>query len=292
MSAFCLSFRFLSGGGPALYRHGYFSCPQVCRLISMQLLAPLGDSEPAGSSSVYFELRAHLEDLRREINPEDFDAKDPTRPTEPKRADWARIEEMTRTALAKTSKDLRLAGYLVEALVQRYGFPGLRDGLKLLSELLEQCWDRLYPSIEDGDLDVRAGVFNSLDDLNTRGRMPFVQVVRTVPILGAGAGKHGFDDWKTAQEPGQEALADSVAKAIQATLPEARLPDLGWARSRNAWPRVRAAWQRYSKRRSVRKRRIYRICGRRWPIVNASFVSSREKLRKSVRRRTQKVIQR
>src|SRR5580704_6546680 len=92
------------------------------------LLAPLGDSEPAGSSSVYFEMRSQLEDLRREVNPEDFDANDPTRPTESKRADWSRIEELTRETLATTSKDLRIAGYLIEALVKRYGFSGLRDG--------------------------------------------------------------------------------------------------------------------------------------------------------------------
>jgi type VI secretion system protein ImpA len=184
------------------------------------LLAPLGDGEPAGSSGTYFAMRAQLEDLRREVSPDDYDADDPTRPTETKRADWTRIEELTRDALTGTAKDLRIAGYLVEALVHRYGFAGLRDGLRLLREMLEQCWDRMYPSIEDGDLEVRAGLFNSLDDKTARGRMPFPQILRTVPLLGPGGGKHGFQDWKTAQEPGHDDLADSVARAIQATPPE------------------------------------------------------------------------
>ncbi len=184
------------------------------------LLAPLGDSEPAGASGTYFELRAQLEDLRKEVNPDDFDANDPTRPTQAKHADWMRVEELTRDALAKSSKDLRLAGYLLEALVKRYGFTGLRDGLKLLRQMLEQCWDRMYPSIEDGDLDVRAGLFNSLDDKNTRGRMPFPQLLRTLPILGVGAGKYGYQDWKTSQDAGQEELAGLIARAIQATTAE------------------------------------------------------------------------
>jgi type VI secretion system protein ImpA len=183
------------------------------------LLTPLADGDPAGAPA-YFEMRTQLEDLRREVNPEDFDADDPMRPSEPKRADWGRIEELTRDALTGTTKDLRVAGYLLEALVHLYGLPGLRDGLRLLREMLEQCWDRMYPTIEDGDLDVRAGVFNSLDDLNTRGRVAFPQVLRTLPLLGAGDGKHGFHDWKTSQEPGQEDLAESVARAIQATTPE------------------------------------------------------------------------
>jgi type VI secretion system protein ImpA len=184
------------------------------------LLAPLANGEPAGTSSAYFELRAQLEDLRREVNPDDFDADDPTRPTEVKRADWSRIEELTRDALTGTAKDLRLAGYLLEALVHRYGLPGLRDGLRLLREMLDQCWDRMYPSIEDGDLEVRAGLFNSLDGLDTKGRIAFPQVLRTLPLLGPDGGKHGFQDWKTAQEPGHEDLANSVARAIQATPPE------------------------------------------------------------------------
>src|SRR5262249_26532046 len=125
------------------------------------LLAPLANAEPAGTSSAYFELRAQLEDLRREENPDDFSAEDPMRPEEVKRADWSRIEELTRDALTGTTKDLRLAGYLLEALVHRYGLPGLRDGLRLLREMLDQCWDRMYPSIEDGDLEVRSGLFNS-----------------------------------------------------------------------------------------------------------------------------------
>jgi type VI secretion system protein ImpA len=183
------------------------------------LLAPLGDSEPAGSS-VYFEMRAQLEDLRREVNPDEVDTNDPAAPQEVKRADWPRVEELTREALTATSKDLRLAGYLLEALVKRYGLAGLRDGLRLLREMLDQCWDRMYPSIEGGDVEVRAGLFNSLDDQNTRGRMPFPQVIRTLPILGTGANTVSFQDWKTSQEAGQDELAATVARAIQATPPE------------------------------------------------------------------------
>ncbi len=182
------------------------------------LLAPIAGDGQAGSSSTYLELRATLDDLRKEVNPEDFDADDPTRPDKPKPADWRRIEELTRKALAEDAKDLRLAGYLVEALVHEYQFAGLRDGLRLLREMLEKCWDRCYPGIEDGDVEVRVGVFNALEDLNTKGRVPFPNYLRMLPVVVGDGRKHSFQDWEQAQKKGGD-LAESFAKALQESDP-------------------------------------------------------------------------
>ncbi len=184
------------------------------------LLAPIAGAEPAGSSSTYLELRSQLDDLRKELNPDDFDKDDPQRPDQPQYADWHKIEELARSALAKDAKDLRLAGYLVEALVHQYQFAGLRDGLRLLREILEQCWDRSYPGIEDGDVEVRVGVFNSLDDLNTKGRTPFPNILRMLPVVVGGGLKHSYEDWKKSQEKGGGELAESFAKALKAVKPE------------------------------------------------------------------------
>jgi type VI secretion system protein ImpA len=183
------------------------------------LLAPIAGDRPAGSSSTYLELRSQLDDLRREVNPDDFDKDDPARPDKPQYADWRKIEELTRKALAKDAKDLRLAGYLVEALVHQYQFAGLLDGLRLFRGMLEKCWDHCYPGIEDGDVEVRAGVFNSLDDLNTKGRTPFPNFLRMLPIIGGGGLKHSFQDWQKSQEKGGGELAESFAKALKAVKP-------------------------------------------------------------------------
>ena len=59
-----------------------------------------------------FSLRAELEEARKEVNPEDFDAADPLRPTEAKKADWPAIVRQARKALTTTSKDLLLAARL------------------------------------------------------------------------------------------------------------------------------------------------------------------------------------
>src|SRR6478672_2714830 len=128
-----------------------------------ELLLPIPGDDPAGESMPYT-LRAELEEARKEINPEDFDATDPLRPAEPKRADWVAISRKTQKALKETSKHLELASRLTEALTKMHGYAGLADGLALLRRLLTECWDRVYPTIEDGDLEVRAGPFNWLGD--------------------------------------------------------------------------------------------------------------------------------
>ena len=62
------------------------------------LLAPIAGTEQAGSSSTFAEMRSQLDDLRKEVNPDDFDADDPMRPDQPKYADWPKVEELTRKA--------------------------------------------------------------------------------------------------------------------------------------------------------------------------------------------------
>src|SRR4029078_2498069 len=68
-----------------------------------------------------------------------------------KEADWAPVVRVATDALTKRTKDLELAGWLTEALLHRDGIAGLRDGLALVHQLLEQFWDGVYPEIdEDG----------------------------------------------------------------------------------------------------------------------------------------------
>ncbi len=153
------------------------------------LVAPIAGGEQAGSSSTYLELRATLDDLRKEVNPEDFDADDPTRPDKPKFADWRRIEELTRKALAQDAKDLRLAGYLVEAARPRVSVRKVARRAAATARNARKCWDCCYPGIEDGDVEARVGVFNALDDLNTKGRVPFPNFLRMLPVVVGGGRK-------------------------------------------------------------------------------------------------------
>ncbi|HTN75681.1 MAG TPA: type VI secretion system protein TssA [Pirellulaceae bacterium] len=145
------------------------------------LLLPIPGDKPAGDATAYpYRLREKLGDLRVEERADDFD--DATRPEQLKHADYPAIVKLAIEVLVAQTKDLRVACHLVEALTKTQGFVGLRQGLCLLRRLMNDCWDRLEPNIDDGDLDSRAApIVNLLDD-NTRG-FCFPNTVRGVPVV-------------------------------------------------------------------------------------------------------------
>lgn len=168
------------------------------------LLVSIPGDNPAGGA-IPFEIREKLEEGRKEINLEDFDPDDPAKPTEAKKADWAGIVRIAQETLTKISKDLLVSARLTEALVKQHGFAGLRDGLHLMRLLVEQCWDRINPSIEDGDLEVRAGPFNWLADAEKGARFPLS--LRRVPFVvdaqsgkGDKAKKYSWMEWRLSQD--------------------------------------------------------------------------------------------
>ena len=117
------------------------------------LLAPISGDNPAGESVRYAGVYDAIQEARRaddELPMGDWQR-------EAKTADWLAVIKLSTEALATKSKDLQLAVWLTEALVKRHGFAGLRDGLRVLRELQEAFWDGLYPVVEDGDLELRAG---------------------------------------------------------------------------------------------------------------------------------------
>lgn len=99
--------------------------------------------------------------------------------SERKTANWPLVIKLAQDTLATVSKDLQLAGYLTEALLQTERFPGLRTGLDLTHRLLTEYWDTVYPLIEDGDRELRA---RPLSWLNITLDLP----IRSTPIVAAG----------------------------------------------------------------------------------------------------------
>ncbi len=179
------------------------------------LLAPIAGADPAGQA-LAFAVRKKLDDARKEINPKAFAADDPRRPEQPQLADWAAIEQLTQDTLARTSKDLLVAARLTEALVKRHGFGGLRDGLRLMRRLTQECWDRVYPVIQDGDLEARAATFDWLDDDLKGARFPYT--LRTVPLTKAGEEQnYGWQQWKDARDARGDVTAEAFDQAVAAT---------------------------------------------------------------------------
>jgi type VI secretion system protein ImpA len=185
-----------------------------------ELIAPLPGDDPAGVS-LLFDTRRKLEDDRKEENPDDYAPDDPMRPENFKRANWNGITNSTKELLTTSSKDLLAAVRMTEALFKQHDFAGLRDGLHLLREMVDNCWDRMYPLIEDGDLEPRANLFHWLDDPDKGARMP--SMVRLVPlVLNKETGQeYGFLHWKSdSKDPKNRVPREDFEKAIQSTPPD------------------------------------------------------------------------
>ena len=79
-------------------------------------------------------------------------------------ADWKGVARECGAALTDQSKDLELATSLTDAWARLEGFPGLRDGIRLVSALCDRYWDRLHPGNagEKVDFDDRVMPLNRL----------------------------------------------------------------------------------------------------------------------------------
>lgn len=176
------------------------------------LLAPIPGDDPAGAA-VSFALRDQLEQFRKQIDPSEYDPKDPTRPTDFKHADWAGIIRLTSEALQQSSKDLMLAARLTEALARQHGFAGLRDGLRFQRRLVEEGWDRLRPIVEEpDDLESRAAPFHWLDDPDRGSRFP--TTVRCLPMLMGQEGPISWLDWQQIQTGKGPITAEIFERAV------------------------------------------------------------------------------
>ena len=136
------------------------------------ILSPIAGENPAGENLQY----AGLYDEIREARRADDNLTKGEWEHEAKVAEWPRVVELSTSALTARTKDLQIASWLIEAIVELHGFVGLRDGLKLMRGLHEQFWERLYPEIDEGNLDGRANAISAMD---TRLEVPIKSVSLT-----------------------------------------------------------------------------------------------------------------
>ncbi len=182
------------------------------------LMLPIAGSDAAGKA-VPFAIREQLETARKEVDPRTFDKGDPLRPGEEVRADWPLVVRLCRETLAQTSKDMLISARLTEGLTKVNGFAGVRDGLGLMRRLVEDCWDRLYPPIEEEeDAEVRAAAFSWLNDADRGARFP--HTLRAVPLLGSGESGLTWRMWKESQNAPKDA-ADKKPAELRAAFEKA-----------------------------------------------------------------------
>jgi len=154
--------------------------------IREDILTPIAGENPSGVDLRY-DTKLLIYDKIKEARRQDDELNQGAWQSERKTANWPLVLKLAQDALATTSKDLQLAAYLTEALLQTERFAGLRQGLDLTSRLLAEFWDTVYPQIEDGDRELRArplGWIATVLDFS----------IRSAPIVSAGYSFIGYKD--------------------------------------------------------------------------------------------------
>ena len=111
--------------------------------------------------------------------------------------EWRTIATLAPKLLAGEAKDLEVAIFLLEALVREGGFAGVRDGLRLIRELVTLYYETMHPKEE---FDGLAPDIELLNNLN--GLLP--QPIQRLPIT-EGASVEPFAAWQY-QQANQVAL--------------------------------------------------------------------------------------
>jgi type VI secretion system protein ImpA len=119
------------------------------------LLTPIPGENPSGID-LRHDTKLLIHDKIKEARRQDDDLAQGDWKEERKTANFPLVVKLAQDALATISKDLQVAAWLTEGLLQTEGFGGLRTGIVLCQSLLTEFWDTVYPEIEDGDRELRA----------------------------------------------------------------------------------------------------------------------------------------
>ena len=113
------------------------------------LLTPIAGENPSGADLYYDKVFDQIKEARREDD-ESLPEGDMVL-AQKKKADHRAVVKLAGDALATRSKDLRLAGWLVESQMRIDGLKVLAPSVELLLALQQTFWPTLHPMIEDGN---------------------------------------------------------------------------------------------------------------------------------------------
>lgn len=181
-------------------------------VISDDLMAPITALQPCGVDLQATKDWVELRNAR--ADPMEIDEKGIW---EPVQSNWSQLSELASGALQRKSKDLQIARWLAEASIKLFGFAGLRDGLRLIRELVTRYWDSgLYPEMVDGDVGSRCGRLGWLNET-------MAAAIRKIPITARADGGDNFSFlyYRETRDSRGRRTAEEFAEAVRLT-PRAR----------------------------------------------------------------------
>ncbi|MBI4586188.1 MAG: type VI secretion system protein TssA [Planctomycetes bacterium] len=125
--------------------------------------------------------------------------------------DWTPVLKLVPEVLAAKSKDLELAAWLLEAIVRKRGFTGLKEGFRLARGLVEKFWDGLYPlPNEEEGVGARVAALGILNGYDNDGLL--IAPIGKVPLTGEDPEGRRFARWHYRQAASLEALKSDPVK--------------------------------------------------------------------------------
>jgi type VI secretion system protein ImpA len=148
------------------------------------LLAPIPGDAPAGvdlrgdatPQSLYYRLRDARADAR--ASERAAESEDPLSTPPP---EWRTIRDLGVEVIAEHSKDLEIAGWLTEALLRSDGLPGFAAGVQLMTGLVEDFWDDLFPLPDEDGVATRVRPVAGLNGQSGEGMLG--PALRRVPLF-------------------------------------------------------------------------------------------------------------
>ncbi len=178
------------------------------------LLGPIAADNPSGEDLRYSRVYDQIREARRS---DDLLARGEWQ-TRVKTADWKTAIALCTRTLAHRSKDLQIAAWLTEALLNSEGYAGLAAGLELIVKLMVKYWDTLHPAIDQGDLEYRCGPLSFLNE-----KLP--EAVYQVPVCDPGRTRgYSYFTWMESQAVGLDHdLDENQKKQRQALIDEGKV---------------------------------------------------------------------
>ncbi len=97
--------------------------------------------------------------------------------------DWYEVVDAATALLTTRAKDLEVAAWLAEAKTRIDGFAGLRDSLKLLTGLVDNYWEGVYPLPDEDGLETRLAAIGGLNGSGGPGTLN--QPLQTAVLFGS-----------------------------------------------------------------------------------------------------------
>lgn len=185
-----------------------------------RLLAPISEDHPVGEdlredrspTSEYYALKDARNQARAAERHKLFDEESSSSTL----AEWRPVMEKAATLLEEKTKDLEVAAWYTEALVRYHGFAGLRDGFKLILQLVESYWDDLYPLPDEDGMETKVAPLTGLNGEGGDGTL--IAPIRNIMITeDTSAGHFAFWQYQQALDIAKIPDEDQQEQRIAAT---------------------------------------------------------------------------